>query len=103
MLDELLRKFNLKFDDLSAGERETLFTWVNALQQGQITIEKIKEYLVAMRTSVEQELTTVEHNNKQDIFLKARLRNYLLLEAFLASPEKAKAQMERAVAGIAGK
>jgi len=102
MLEEILKKYNLKFDDLSEGERQTLFSWIGALQETALSIEKIREYVRAMKDSVEMELTKIGHESKQDIFLKARLRNYMMLEAFLSSPEKAKQSIERAIAGIAG-
>lgn len=103
MIEEILERFNLKFEDLKPVERETLYTWVAALEESVLTVDKVKEHISAMRVGVEQELTKVGHESKQDIFLKARLRNYILLEAFLTSPEKAKEQMEKALAGIAGK
>lgn len=100
MIDEILQKLGLKYEDLSPVERETLNTWINALQQGQISTENIRQYIQQMRDGVENELTKMGNNSKQDIFLKARLRNYMLLEAFLTTPEKAKAQLDRALAGI---
>ena len=100
MMDSILKKFGLKFEDLRPGERETLYSWTESLQQNQLTVDGVKAYISAMKDTVEQELTKVNHNSKEDLFLKARLRNYLLLEAFLTSPEKAKKALERAVAGI---
>lgn len=103
MLDELLQKIGLKYEDLNSIEKETLGSWMQALNKSELSIPKIKDFIGAMRDSVEQELTRIDHNSKQDIFLKARLRNYMLLEAFLTSPEKAKEQIERAIAGMAPK
>ena len=105
MIDEILQKFGLAYKDLKpgSGEYETLNSWLQALQQGALTVEKIRDNIHSMRDSVESELTKPGLDSKQDLFLKARLRNYMLLEAFLSSPEKAKAQIERALAGIAPK
>lgn len=100
MIDELLKKYNVKYEDLNSAEKETLSNWLTSLQQGTITTEKIREYIGNMRSSVEQELTKIGHENKQDIFLKARLRNYMLLEAFLQSPEKARKAIEQALSKI---
>lgn len=102
LMDELLQQHNLKYEDLNSVERETFHTMLESLQKNQLTIEKIKGYIETMRDSVETELTKIGHESKQDIFLKARLRNYMLLEAFLTSPEKAKAAMERALKGVKG-
>ena len=100
-MDEILEKLGLKYDDLNSMERETLHSWMEAINKNVLTVDTIKKYLAQMRDGVEQELIKTENGTKQDIFLKARLRNYMLLEAFLASPERAKEAMAKALAGIA--
>lgn len=100
ILDKLLEKYNLKYEDLNREERETINVWVQNIQDGQLTLEKVREYLSMMRSSVENELTNSDCNVKQDLFLKARLRNYLLLESLLDSPERAKEQLDRALASF---
>ena len=103
MINEILEKSGLKFNDLNSSERETLYTWEEALAKSQISVEKIKTYITSMKAAVEQELTVSNLGSKQDLYLKARLRNYMLLEGFLSSPEKAKEAMSRAVAGMINK
>ncbi len=100
MIDQLLERAGLKYEDLNVSEKQTLGEWTEVLQKGQLTLEKIKEYITSMREAVEQELTKSDVKSKQDLFLKARLRNYLLLEAFLVSPERAKQQIENMIAGM---
>ena len=100
VIDQVLEKYNLKYSDLNAVERETLGGWLDSLQKGTVSVEKIRDYIKAMRDSVELDLSKVSHGCKQDIFLKARVRNYLLLEAFLISPEKAKQAIERSIASL---
>jgi len=73
------------------------------LSKNELTVNTVRSHLASMRDSVEQELTKTDNGTKQDIFLKARLRNYMLLEAFLSTPEKAKEAMERMLTGIAGR
>jgi len=101
IVDDLLSKVGLTYDELKPVEKETLNTWLQALQQSELNVGVIKQYLATMRDGVEQELTKTGNTKDQDIFLKARLRNYMLLEAFLSTPEKAKQQMEKAVSGLA--
>ena len=105
MLDQLLEKVGLKYEDLDtpghSGEKEQLNLWLEALSNNQITVEKIKSYIVEMKSAVEMELTKSSLNPKEDMFLKARLKNYLLLEAFLFTPERAKEQLERNLKNIA--
>ncbi len=103
MIDELLTKVGLKYEDLNSSEKETLNVWMEALQKGQLSVEKIKEYISAMREAVENEVAKSDLGSKQDLFLKARLRNYLLLESFLSTPAKAKEQIENAISSMTKK
>ncbi|MEM4271415.1 MAG: hypothetical protein QXO70_04980 [Candidatus Pacearchaeota archaeon] len=103
MIDSILKKIGLKFEDLNTIERETLYSWQEALSKNNITVENIRNYIKVMRDSVEKELTKTNLNSKQDLFLKARLKNYMLLEAYLSTPEKAKEAIERAISGLVSK
>ena len=103
MIDQLLEKVGLKYEDLNPVEKETLHTWEEALRKGQVSIETIREYIDSMKDAVESELCKTDLGTKQDILLKARLRNYMLLRAFLTTPEKIKEQMEGMMSGIANK
>lgn len=99
-MDELLKQYNLKYEDLNAPEKETLKTMLASMKQNVLTTDRIREYIHSMKEAVEQELTQFGLGSKQDLFLKARLRNYILLESFLQTPEKAKKQLELAIKGI---
>lgn len=100
IVDDILQKFDLKYEDLHPAERETLMGWLDQLDNNQLTLEQVRGFVHSLKESVEGELTQVGHNSKEDIFLKARLRNLMLLEAFMTSPEKARTAIERAIAGI---
>lgn len=99
-IDSILQKIGLRYDDLNSDEKETLSTWMVALQQNKVTVGTVSDYIRQMKDSVEKELTMTGLNSKQDLFLKARLRNYILLEAFLTSPEKAKEAIERSLSSM---
>jgi hypothetical protein len=103
MLDKLLEKAGLRFEDLSKDEQQTILTWTDTIQKSAISVEKIKGYITSMREAVERELSMIDLGSKQDTFLKARLRNYLLLEALMISPEKAQEQLENMLSGLVKK
>ena len=103
IIEELLEKNNLKYEDLRPEEKEALYTWLDVLSKGQVTIDKIRDYITRMKGIVEEKLCKTALNSKQDLFLKARLRNYLLFEAFLSTPEKAEQEIEKAVASFASR
>lgn len=95
ILSDLLAKYNLKFEDLNPSEKDTLERWLQELSSREITLEDVKGHIREMINSVEMELSECNLEQKKDIFLKGRLRNYLLLLAFLESPEKAKQALEK--------
>lgn len=103
MLDEFLKQRGLKYEDLNALEKETYAKMAESLGASQITPEKLRDYISQMKYSVEEELSKEPEKvwlffrNDKNILLKARLRNYLLLEAFLNSPERAKRMIESAI------
>ena len=102
ILDELLGKRGLKYEDLkSDAERETLNRMLDSLKTGQLDVGKVRVYIQDMKNAVEHKLARSDLNSKEDLFLKARLQNYLLLEAFLSTPEKAKKQIETAIDNMA--
>ena len=46
MIDELLKKYGLKYEELTPDERTTFHTMLDAIEQKQLTIEKIKDFIV---------------------------------------------------------
>jgi hypothetical protein len=113
LLDKLLEKFGLKWDDLDtpghSGEREYLLQMVSSIEQKQVTVQTIREHIANMKSVVEQRLINEpEFNyififkvpNRKQILLKARLENYLLLESMLSSPEKAQKAVEAQLLAI---
>ena len=109
MLDEILEQFKLKYEDLNPVERETLNSWMTAIEKSKITTEGIRSFIKRMKASVEKELSEQPEyatilffkvRNDKNILLKARLRNYLLIEGFLSTPEEAKKQLEQAIASF---
>lgn len=109
MLDELLSKYQVKYEDLNAEERETLLKWLDGLNRSVITPEHIKEYLTAMKDGIEAELADLAEpksiweyifRSRKDLFRRARLKNYMLLLSFLSGPEKAKQALERSLKNL---
>ena len=97
--DELGDK-GVNIEKLTADEKQTYFTMLDAVRDSQLSIEKLRDYIIQMRSAVEQELVKTDLGAGQDLFLKARLKNYMLLESFLISPEKAKKAYDEMVATI---
>ena len=99
-IDTILEKAGLTYEELTKAERETLNQWMDSLHKSKVSISSVIEYISAMRDAVEVELTKTSNNSRQDLLLKARLKNYMLLEAFLATPEKARQALDRVISGM---
>jgi hypothetical protein len=105
----MLERFNLSFEDLNSAERETYNQWLQSLGNNTLTVGAIRDYVQAMKDQVEAELVAFTEpktvwdylfRRKKDVYLTARLRNYMLLLAFLTGPEKAKKALERSLSNI---
>jgi hypothetical protein len=99
-LDKLLEKQGLKYEDLNYSERETYHSTnfnVDAINSG-----KLKEHVTEMKNSIAMQLTDVDpiQEPHKDLQLKARLKNYIMLEAFLLAPEKAQKAVEDSLKNI---
>ena len=109
LTSEIEEKFKLKIEDLNAAEKETYFKMLEVVQNSQMSPEKLKEYISSMREAVTKELIDEpEFNyilifkipNRRQILLKARLKNYMLLESFLDSPIKAQEALEGMIGNL---
>ncbi len=100
MIDELLGRHGVKYEELTEDERTTFNSWLSQASQTAITVDKVKDYIHALKEAVSNELTKSDLDPNQDLFLKARLRNLMLIEAFLTNGERAQAKLEEAIANI---
>lgn len=104
-----LEEKGINIDSLNAVEQETYYKMLGEVQKAQMTPEKLREYVTTMREAISAELAKepgfirifiFKVENPNLIKLQARLQNYILLEAFLNSPAKAKQALEEMVSNI---
>ena len=107
--EQIEQGLGIKIENLNAQEKETYFSMLKAVQESQLTPEKLREYIISMRDAVSKELANepeyirvfiFNFENRKQILLKARLLNYILLEGFLTSPEKAKQALDAMIQNI---
>lgn len=102
-----LNKDGLAYEDMNKVERETYMQWLTRLEEKQLTVSDILNYIRQARDAVEAELVETpetertwlffQRPNRKAVLLRARLRNYMLLENMLTAPERAKRAIERAL------
>lgn len=100
MLSSLLEKFGVKYEDLTTAEKDTLQEWTKALASKELTLNDVKDHIRALIEAVERELANYNLKRDQDLFLKARLKNYLMISDFLTGPDKAKKYIEQSIQNI---
>jgi hypothetical protein len=103
LIEDIEEKSGLKIESLNAVEKQTFLSMISEIEKVKMTPEKLKDYITSMREAVENDLAKepsfiriliFKVENPNLIRLQARLQNYLLLESFLLTPERAKAQLD---------
>lgn len=99
-MDSLLKMLGLgedvEYSDLNDQEKityEQLSRKKEEIENAEITGENIKDYITQMKNAVSSELADLpsdEKSKERNTYLKARLKNYILLEELLFTPDKAK-------------
>src|SRR5690606_8694110 len=106
---DIEEKLGIKIDSLKPVEKETYFSMLQEVQKAQLSPEKMRDYISKMKDAVEKDLIDepeftrfliFKFENRRQVFLKARLQNYRLLESFLMSADRAKQELENVVGNI---
>jgi len=107
MTDDLLKKYNVSMNDLTPDEMESFFNLLKATETRELDLPKVKVYLRDLITALEREIVKTDEwepyffgmfrrESRKHLYLKARLNNYLTLEDFVTSPERARRVLEEA-------
>jgi hypothetical protein len=95
-IDEFLHERGIKdFDDLRPDEKESYFKLLELAESSNITLQDLAYHTKVMRQSVELALATEKLTHDEDLFIKARLKCYLIFESFFDKPERAKKMLEQ--------
>lgn len=102
IVDTILEKLRpgAKYETLNYLERDMVMGLAAKAYGKSLTIDDIKKHIGQMKVSVERELSDPNLDKNKDLFLKARLKNYLLLEALFAQTEKARAELDNYLKNI---
>lgn len=114
-MDETLKTLGIdtngvRYDQMNDQELATVHEWIRQLETEALTINGVLDSIRRMIVSVQQKLIDTpetekvwlffERPNRDAVMLKARLQNYLFLEALLTSPERAKKMMSQKLKSI---
>lgn len=107
LLDETLKRLGVEdYSSLTDQEKETYQGWLRQMS-ADLTASDIRVHIENMQRAVTIELADEpeyihskifpfwKRPNPKNVHLKARLKNYLLLASFLATPEQAREALEK--------
>lgn len=104
MIWQLLEKLGLKYEDLNSAERDTFQRISEKYSIKELKVEDLKEYIGQMVDALTKELVGYETPKsfvemvtwrKRKVHLEARLKNALMFQDFLTSPDRAKKMVEQ--------
>lgn len=93
ILDNIVEKLG-GYDQLNAAEKETYKEHLKIIEGKTVSFDDTKKFVRTMITVIERDLVNTKENSVESRGLKARLKNFLLLEQFMFSPERAKEALE---------
>lgn len=97
---------DIDFDKLNSIEREHYLKTLELVETSKITLEDFKKHIHGMRQAIENSLVDepeyiysspfpfLKRSNPKILELKARLKNYLIFEAFFDRPDRAREILE---------
>lgn len=108
-LDETLKRLGIEsYEEMTDVEKSTYDSWLRQMS-ADLTVSDIRTHVENMKNAVVIELSDepefihskifpfLKRHNPKNIQLKARLKNYILLASFLATPEQAREALEKSL------
>lgn len=94
ILDQLVDKLG-GWDKLNSEEQSLYLEHIKVIEGKAITIDDTKDFARRVITTIERLLVDTPENSRESLNLKARLKNFLILEDFLYSADRAKKSLEK--------
>lgn len=88
MINEILTKLGLKYEDLKDEERKIYDAWTAILNKSDVTIEDLKRILPSEIEKARAEHEKYENSEKAELFWKAYVRILSLLTSIISTPAK---------------
>ncbi len=97
LLNRMLGKLGVSYDQLSDEERRTFNTWQDALSGRKLTDEDVARFLDGEMNDAVKKLSSASFNERTDTFLKMKVDFIIKVKEFLATPEREKQMVERQI------
>lgn len=90
------------WQDLTDEERGDIMKYEAAMNQDDMSVEKIKSFIGSEIARAEHSLEKFENSKERDLYLKAVLRNFRILRTFLATPASGRAEAKQNLQSLLG-
>lgn len=97
ILNRMLGKLGVSYDQLSDEERRTFNMWQDALSGRKLTDDDVKNFLDTELMDIMSKLRSTKLDSREDTFLKMKLDFIMKTKEFLATPEREKKMVERQI------
>jgi len=95
ILDKWLENKNIKYDELTREEKDFYMQSQEMIERKPPSIAEQVDNLENMIDNLLLELVDLRTKDAKDTFLKARVKNLLVIKASLTSAERAKKQLQK--------
>jgi hypothetical protein len=86
MINEILQKLGLKYEDLKDEERRLYDSWSAVLTKPDVTIDDLKKILPAELQKARAEHEKYDNTEKAELFWKAYVRVLSLISSIITTP-----------------
>lgn len=92
MLLEVLKKLGINYENLEEWEKQSFDEYEKRLATKEIKLDDVKDFVSFQISTLQSQLLSYDNSKDKDLFLKACLRNMMILSAFIGSSENQKKQ-----------
>lgn len=97
ILNKMLGKLGVSYDQLSDEERRTFNAWQDALSGRKLTDDDVARFLDGEYNDAVKKLSSATLNERTDTFLKMKVDFIIKTKEFLATPAREKMMVERQI------
>lgn len=97
LLNRMLGKLGVTYEQLTDEERRTFNAWRDALSGRKLTDEDVARFLTTEYDDAVKKLSSATFNERTDTFLKMKVDFIIKVKEFLATPELEKTLVARQI------
>ena len=94
LIDDILKKKRLKYEDLTHDEKKTFHEWTDIAEAKPLSTEQIVTFIDTMKEAICKQIPEAKEGTEKSIQLKARLKNIMAINELITAPQKAREKLK---------